>query len=107
MQFAPEQASMQAITRWALRFGSVVTSEPRTANDGPETWCRHADFGYYGVAVTAYAHIPAEPADDLTHSAGPGGRPSPGPASQNHPLPRESKGEPWHVQRYQRHARTP
>ena len=28
MQFAKEQASMRAITRWALRFGSVVTSDP-------------------------------------------------------------------------------
>ena len=28
MQFAKEQASVRAITRWALRFGSVVTSEP-------------------------------------------------------------------------------
>src|SRR6266705_465952 len=35
-QFAPEQASVRAITRWALRFGSVVTSEPHQAKDGPE-----------------------------------------------------------------------
>ena len=27
-QFAPEQASVRAITRWALRFGSVITSQP-------------------------------------------------------------------------------
>ena len=42
---------------------------------------------------------------NLTHSAGPGGLPSPGPASQNHPLPRERQGDPRHVPRYQRHAR--
>ena len=29
--------------------------------DGPETWYR-TDFDYFGIAVTAYAHIPAAPA---------------------------------------------
>jgi hypothetical protein len=57
-QFAPEQASVRAITRWALRFGSVVTSEPHQGQDGPQTWYR-TDFDYFGIAVTAYAHIPA------------------------------------------------
>jgi hypothetical protein len=61
LQFAPEQASVRAITRWALRFGSVVTSEPHQGKNGPETWCR-TGFGYFGIAVTAYAHIPAAPA---------------------------------------------
>ena len=60
-QFAPEQASVRAITRWALRFGSVVTSQPHQGRNGPETWHR-ADFDYVGIAVTAYAHIPAAPA---------------------------------------------
>jgi hypothetical protein len=59
MQFAPEQASVRAITRWALRFGSVVSSEP--GKDGTETWCR-TEFDYFGIAVSAYAHIPAAPA---------------------------------------------
>ena len=59
--FAPARASVRAITRWALRFGGVVTSHPHQGNSGPETWCR-TDFDYYGVAVTAYAHIPAGPA---------------------------------------------
>jgi hypothetical protein len=59
MQFAPAQASMRAITRWALRFGSVMTTQPHQGKDGPETWCR-TDFGYFGIAVTAYAHIPDE-----------------------------------------------
>ena len=61
LQFAKEQASVRAITRWALRFGSVVTSEPHQGKDGPETWYR-TDFDYFGIAVTAYAHVPAEPA---------------------------------------------
>jgi hypothetical protein len=61
LQFAPEQASVRAITRWALRFGSVVTSEPHQDTDGgPGTW--HRDFDYYGITVKAYAHVPAAPA---------------------------------------------
>jgi hypothetical protein len=60
-QFAPEQASVRAITRWALRFGSVVTTQPHQGTDGPETWHR-TDFDYFGIAVTAYARIPAAPA---------------------------------------------
>jgi hypothetical protein len=62
LQFAKEQASAQAVTRWAHRFGSLVTSQPGQDTDGgPETWHR-TDFGYHGIAVTAYAHIPAAPA---------------------------------------------
>ena len=61
LQFAPEQASVRAVTRWALRFGSVMTSQPGKGNNGTETWYR-TDFGYYGIAVSAYAHIPAAPA---------------------------------------------
>ncbi len=61
LQFPPEHASLRAITRWALRFGGVVTSQPRQGQSGTETWCR-TEFGYYGVEVDAYAHIPASPA---------------------------------------------
>ena len=61
LQFAPEQASIPAVTRWALRFGSVMTSQPGECHQGPGTWHR-AEFDYYGIAVTAYAHIPAAPA---------------------------------------------
>ena len=61
LQFAPEQASIRAVTRWALRFGSVMTSQPGECTEGPGTWYR-TDFDYYGIAVTAYAHIPAAPA---------------------------------------------
>ena len=35
LQFAPEQASVRAITRWALRFGSVMTSQPGTGQERP------------------------------------------------------------------------
>lgn len=64
VQFAKEQASIQAVTRWATRFGSLVTSEPGTGTGGvAETWYR-TDFDYCGIAVAAYAHIPADPATD-------------------------------------------
>ena len=36
--FAPEQASVRALTRWAARFGSVMTSQPGKGTDGTETW---------------------------------------------------------------------
>ena len=57
LQFEHEAPSLMDITRWALRFGSVLVSRPGEGVDGPETWCR-TDFDYYGVEVTAYAHIP-------------------------------------------------
>jgi hypothetical protein len=59
--FASAQASVRAITRWAARFGSVMTSQPGKGENGTETWYR-TDFGYYGIAVSVYAHIPAAPA---------------------------------------------
>jgi hypothetical protein len=61
IQFPPEQASTQAITRWAHRFGTLMTSQPGQGTYGTETWHR-TEFGYYGIAVTAYAHVPAAPA---------------------------------------------
>jgi hypothetical protein len=61
LQFDPEPASLKAITRWARRFGGLMTSEPHQTEDGPQTWCR-TEFHYYGVAVRAFAHIPADPA---------------------------------------------
>ena len=58
LQFASEQTSLHALARWAMRFGGTVTSEPHEGrNGGLETWCR-IRFDYYGVAVTAYAHVP-------------------------------------------------
>jgi hypothetical protein len=60
-QFPPEQPSLDAVARWARRFGGALTSGPQQTERGPQTWCRLA-FDYYGVRVDAYAHIPAEPA---------------------------------------------
>ena len=60
----PGQArACKAITRWARRFGGVVTTETRQGQTGPETWCS-AKFSYYGVSVKAYARIPAAPASN-------------------------------------------
>jgi hypothetical protein len=58
LQFPGEQPSLRAITRWALRFGGVLTSQPHDGERGPQTWCR-VEFDYYGVAVNGYAHVPA------------------------------------------------
>ena len=62
LQFPPARESLKALTRWALRFGAVLTSEPHDSGHGPQTWCQ-VKFDYLGVAATAYAHIPAETAD--------------------------------------------
>lgn len=62
LQFPPVPASCRAITRWALRFGGVLRSDTHhDAEYGPHIHCQLA-FDYYGVRVTAYAIIPAEPA---------------------------------------------
>jgi hypothetical protein len=68
LQFDADPASLRAITRWALRFGGVLISEPHHDETGMATYC-HTEFSYYGVAVAAYAVIPAEHAPD----PGPGG----------------------------------
>jgi hypothetical protein len=62
LQFPPVMASIKAITRWALRFGGVLESEPHEGEHGPETWCR-VEFPFYGVTVKAFAHIPASTAE--------------------------------------------
>jgi hypothetical protein len=57
IQFGPARSSLKAVTRWALRFGGVIISEPHQGQDGPQTYC-HAEFSYYGVTVQVYAFIP-------------------------------------------------
>jgi hypothetical protein len=59
--FDEHPASKLAITRWARRFGSVVTSYPDEEQPDTWTWYR-ADFSYYGIAVTIFTKIPAAPA---------------------------------------------
>jgi hypothetical protein len=61
VQFARHTDSIRAITGWARRFGSVTTSHPGQIESGTGTWYR-TDFDYYGIAVHAFAFIPAAPA---------------------------------------------
>jgi hypothetical protein len=59
LQFPDAPSSYRAITRWALRFGGVLTSTPcKDDSKGPRTWCR-VEFDYYGIRAEAYAIIPA------------------------------------------------
>jgi hypothetical protein len=58
LQFGSDRSSFAAITRWALRFGGVLTSDPYHDTDGPQTICS-VEFSYFGVQVEAYAFIPA------------------------------------------------
>jgi hypothetical protein len=61
IQFARHKDSIRAITGWARRFGSVTTSRPGQIESGTGTW-HTTDFDYYGIAVHAFAFIPAAPA---------------------------------------------
>ena len=64
LQFPGTQPGQRAIFQWAHRFGSTtVTTRPHSDQRGSFTRAV-ATFGYYGLAVTAYAHIPAAPAAD-------------------------------------------
>ena len=98
LQFDADPASLRAITRWALRFGGVLISEPHHDETGMATYC-HTEFSYYGVAVTAYAVIPAGPASD----PGPGDKDSrparrlPAPARQAARLPGVRGPVPLHA----------
>ena len=57
LQFPGTQPSKRAITAWARRFGSTVSTHPH--HDGRGVFTRvTATFGYYGLAVKAYAYIP-------------------------------------------------
>jgi hypothetical protein len=58
VQFARDKTSVRAITRWALRFGSVMTSHPGRIEAESGTWYT-TDFDYYGIAVHAFAFVPA------------------------------------------------
>jgi hypothetical protein len=62
LQFPGTQPGQRAIFQWANRFGSTtVTTHPHQDERGSFTRAV-ATFGYYGLAVTAYAHIAAGPA---------------------------------------------
>jgi hypothetical protein len=61
LQFAPQISSLRAVLRWASRFGGTRSGSRRNTEKGPQIWCK-TSFDYHGVAVEAYAHIPAGPA---------------------------------------------
>jgi hypothetical protein len=61
VQFARHRASARAVTRWAARFGGATTSYPGTVESDTGTWHK-TDFDYHGIAVHAFAFIPAAPA---------------------------------------------
>jgi hypothetical protein len=61
VQFSNDPSSLKAVTRWALKFGGVIISEPHDGQRGPETYC-HTELDYFGVAVDVYAFIPAKKA---------------------------------------------
>ena len=61
MQFPGTQPGKRAITQWARRFGSTVSRHGH--HDGRGVFLRvTTKFSYYGLAVKAYAYIPAGPA---------------------------------------------
>ena len=63
LQFPGKQPSLRAITGWAHRFGSAVTTHPHHDERGQFTRVT-ATFGYYGLTVNSYAYIPAAPASN-------------------------------------------
>jgi hypothetical protein len=86
LQFSPGRSSYRAIARWAAHLLPVRVRLLRPGRGG----VGH-DRGGQG---------------HLANSAGPGGRPSPGPASQfRNPYLAKSKGDLWHAPRYQRACR--
>jgi hypothetical protein len=58
MAFTHATEGVKELGRWALRFGGEETSQPYEGDNGPETLCR-LDFDYCGLAVQAYAFVPA------------------------------------------------
>jgi hypothetical protein len=61
LHFARHKDSIRAITGWARRFGSITTSHPGQVESDTGTF-HTTDFDYYGIAVHAFAFIPAAPA---------------------------------------------
>jgi hypothetical protein len=61
VQFARHTDSIRAITGWARRFGAITTSHPGQIESDTGIW-HTTDFDYCGIAVHAFAFIPAPPA---------------------------------------------
>ena len=60
--FPGHRDTFAALAQWAERFGGTVTGEPFTSDDGRESVYCQVKFPHQGVAVEAYAFIPADQA---------------------------------------------
>ena len=61
-QFPDDKASRKALNQWALRFGGDADHPPARGQGRPRDAVPPGQFDYYGVAIEAYAFIPAETA---------------------------------------------
>ena len=59
MQFTAERGSYDTIAAWAELFGATLTSHPWHDKCGAPVNICGADFDYDGIAVRAFAVIPA------------------------------------------------
>ena len=62
LQFGDTPDSFRALAQWADRFGSTVTGEPHTRDDGRQSVHCEVKFTDFGVTVKLYAFITAGPA---------------------------------------------
>ncbi len=58
LQFTPDKSGAAAISKWATRFGGVLTNKPIQHRGAARILCK-AQFDYCGVHVGAYAIVPA------------------------------------------------
>ena len=62
LQFGSSPDTFGAMAQWAERFGSTVTGEPHTHDDGRQSVYSEVKFTDFGVTVKLYAFITAGPA---------------------------------------------
>ena len=62
LQFPDSPDTFHAMAQWADRFGSTVTGEPHTRDDGRKSVYCEVTFTDFGVTVKLYAFITAGPA---------------------------------------------
>jgi hypothetical protein len=59
LQFDPDPVSYPALAAWAELFGGVIASQRWTTDTGDSVNICRVQFECYGIAVEAYAVIPA------------------------------------------------
>jgi hypothetical protein len=62
LQLGDSPDTFNAMAQWADRFGSTVTGEPHTRDDGRQSVYCEVKFTDFGVTVKLYAFITAGPA---------------------------------------------